>query len=169
MCLKELADLGINPDDTECGPIETLIGADISTLDILGIRDPSESKTKSELEKAAKYHFLNTVKIENERFMVSLPWIEGHRLLPDNYDLTLKRLNSTLKKIKVDGLYEDYGNLFQDWLKERIIEEVPLSEKDVPCHYLPHRHTVKENSTTRIRPVFDASTREKGHPVSMNV
>ena len=31
-------------------------------------------------------------------------------------------------------------------------------------HYLPHRPVVKESGTTRMRPVFDVSARERGKP-----
>jgi len=31
-------------------------------------------------------------------------------------------------------------------------------------HYLTHRPVVKESGTTRVRPVFDASARERGQP-----
>ena len=31
-------------------------------------------------------------------------------------------------------------------------------------HYLPHRPVVNESGTTRVRPVFDASARERGQP-----
>ncbi|GIY46260.1 uncharacterized protein CEXT_202791 [Caerostris extrusa] len=51
------------------------------------------------------------------------------------------------------------------WLNEGIIEEVPTSEIKTFGNYLPHRPVIKEsNSTTPIRPVFDASSRMKGHP-----
>lgn len=138
--------------------------ADLWTLDSLGITDPSENKSKQELQEAAKTHFLNTVKVEEERFMVNLPWLENHRALPDNYELSLKRLHSTLKKLEADGLYQAYEKVFAEWLKEGVIEEVPAAERNMPCHYLPHRHVVKENSTTRIRPVFDASAKIKRSP-----
>lgn len=36
-----------------------------------------------------------------------------------------------------------------------------IYELKLPGHYLTHRLTIKENSTTRIRPVFDAS-KQKG-------
>ena len=35
---------------------------------------------------------------------------------------------------------------------------------DGACHYLPYRPVVKEHSTTKIRPVFDASAFQEGYP-----
>ncbi|KAK2575201.1 hypothetical protein KPH14_012609 [Odynerus spinipes] len=64
----------------------------------------------------------------------------------------------------MDGLYEDYSSIFDEWLAEGIIEYVPVKEVDSWGHYLPHRHVVKENSTTKIRPVVDASAKEQGFP-----
>ncbi|XP_055950978.1 uncharacterized protein LOC129985089 [Argiope bruennichi] len=56
---------------------------------------------------------------------------------------------------------EAYNAVFEEWVKSGIIEEVPEEEKSVHSHYLPHRPIFKENSTTSIRPVFDASCKQK--------
>ncbi|XP_018575220.1 uncharacterized protein LOC108914014 [Anoplophora glabripennis] len=53
-------------------------------LDVLGITEPSERKTKEELADDAKDFFLRTVKINQGRYEVRLPWIAGHPPLPDN-------------------------------------------------------------------------------------
>ncbi|XP_025836052.1 uncharacterized protein LOC112906336 [Agrilus planipennis] len=50
------------------------------------------------------------------------------------------------------------------WLEESIIEQVPMSENVKSAHYLPHRPVIKNSATTKIRPVFDASSREKNQP-----
>ena len=50
------------------------------------------------------------------------------------------------------------------WLEDEVIEEVPESEKSFYGHYLPHRPVLKENSTTPVRPVFDASARIQNRP-----
>ncbi|GBO15849.1 hypothetical protein AVEN_248560-1 [Araneus ventricosus] len=71
---------------------------------------------------------------------------------------------SFLVYCKTEKLYDAYGEVFNEWKREGIIEVVPKSEIDLPCHYLPHRHVVKENSTTRIRPFFDALAKQKGSP-----
>ncbi|XP_055928686.1 uncharacterized protein LOC129959818 [Argiope bruennichi] len=168
------------------GPIEILIGADVAGKLITGnhlqlkngitaietklgwtvigrANNPSEKKTAVELQEAARQHFLDTVKIENNRYVVSLPWIEGHLPLPDNFELSEKRLRKVVKRLKTKGLFEAYGALFKEWLKENI-SKVTKDEVILPAHYLPHLPVLKENCTTKIRPVFDASVRQKGAP-----
>ncbi|XP_054717538.1 uncharacterized protein LOC129226934 [Uloborus diversus] len=135
------------------------------SLETIGILDPSEKKTQDELHAAAKENFLRTVRIDDEgRFIVDLPWLSEHPPLPENFELALKRLNNTVKNLKAKNLYEDYDLVFKEWEKEGIIEEVPYNEIQEPSHYLPHRPVVKENSTTRIRPVFDASAKSRSSP-----
>lgn len=75
-----------------------------------------------------------------------------------------RRLDSTIKKLKADGIKEAYDQVLKDWITEGIIEVVPQSERNNSAHYLPHRAVIKESSTTPIRPVFDASAKEKNMP-----
>ncbi|GBM65942.1 hypothetical protein AVEN_152159-1 [Araneus ventricosus] len=127
---------------------EALI-SDLWSLDVLGILDPPEKKSKLELQEEARDHFLSTIKVNEEgRFQVNLPRLDNHLPLKDNHDLAVKRLDSTVKRLKAKKLYDAYGEIFNEWKRESIIEVVPKSEIDLPCHYLPHRHVVKENSTT---------------------
>lgn len=56
-----------------------------------------------------------------------------------------------------ENLYEDYNEIFKKWIREEMIE-VPKHEIQLPSH-IPHSHIVKENSTTRIGPEFDASAK----------
>ncbi|XP_035204692.1 uncharacterized protein LOC118179635 [Stegodyphus dumicola] len=70
--------------------------------------------------------------------------------------------SETFKK----GKYDDYEAVFKEWLQETIIEVLD-SELGNPCHYLPHRGMFKGNSTTKVRPVFDASCRSK-NSLSLN-
>ncbi|XP_076247890.1 uncharacterized protein LOC143187553 [Calliopsis andreniformis] len=138
---------------------------DLWALDVLGIKDPIEAKTQKQREEGVKENFLKTVKKNGKgRYEVQLPWLENHPGLSDNKDIAVRRLQSTVKKLKTEGLYADYHSIFEGWLAEGIIERVPEEEKDRWGHYLPHRHVIKENSTTRIRPVFDASAKERQFP-----
>ncbi|XP_055932055.1 uncharacterized protein LOC129962334 [Argiope bruennichi] len=101
---------------------------------------------------------------KDNRFVVHLPWLEDHPPLHDNFNLALKRLGNTVRKLKEENLYDDCNQIFEEWAREGIIEEVPKHEIHLLAHYLPHRHVVKENSKTRIRPVFDASAKVKASP-----
>ncbi|XP_023237874.1 uncharacterized protein LOC111636777 [Centruroides sculpturatus] len=142
---------------------------DLWELDILGIKDPAEKQSKEELEQASIEHFERTLKRDSDgRYMVSLPWIEGCQALPNNKVLAERRLRSAVKTLQKKGLVDAYEGVFEQWLEDQIIEEVKnVKVKETNCHYLPHRAVIKEHSTTKIRPVFDASAKERGN-VSLN-
>ncbi|GFT61352.1 DUF1758 domain-containing protein [Nephila pilipes] len=90
---------------------------DLWTLDSLGITDPSKKKTAVELQ--ARQHFLDTVKIENNRFVVSLPWIEDNLPLPDHCELSEKRLHKVVKRLKAEVLFESYGKVLERMVRRK--------------------------------------------------
>lgn len=134
-------------------------------LDVLGIRDPIERKSILEKEQEATENFMKTVTINKEgRYEIYLPWWEERSPLSTNLEIAETRLQSTTRKLKNENYYDGYHRVLSDWKKNGIIEEVGNGRGDFSVHYLPHRHVIKENSTTRIRPVFDASAHAKGCP-----
>ncbi|XP_030747078.1 uncharacterized protein LOC115875693 [Sitophilus oryzae] len=137
--------------------------ANLWKLETLGIVDPSEQRTREESALAAKDLFLRTITVNGEsRYEVRLSWLEDRPELPNNYNLARKRVDNTVNKLRKDGLFELYDRIFEEWLAENIIE-VPQTNTG-EAHYLPHRPVIKESSTTKIRPVFDASAKEKYKP-----
>ncbi|GFT11589.1 DUF1758 domain-containing protein [Trichonephila clavipes] len=144
--------------------------SDLWELDSLRIKDPSEKKSKLELQDLALKHFENTVLRDDEgRYIVRIPWIEGNEKLEDHYSLAKGRLEKTVKTLKFTGRLFDYEQVFVDWEKEGIIEKIAQDEpkNGGKFHYLPHRPVFKENSTTEIRPVFDGSAHH-GKSCSLN-
>ncbi|GFU84140.1 integrase catalytic domain-containing protein [Trichonephila clavipes] len=137
-------------------------------LEMLGIRDTIEQNSKEEKEKAVMSHFLETVRQkEDGRYEVHMPWKVDRAFLTDNYELCLKRLDSTTRKLEKIGFREKYHEVFREWLAEGVIEEIPGKELPVRTHYLPHRPVIKETSATssmKIRPVFDSSAKINSHP-----
>ncbi|XP_035206922.1 uncharacterized protein LOC118181829 [Stegodyphus dumicola] len=115
------------------------------------------------MEIAALNHFNETVTFKGRRYEVQLPWVTEKDCLSQNFDIARQRLNSTTHRLIQKGKFEDYENVFTDWLNEGIIEEVPEHEMNNQCHYLPHKGVFKEprTSTTKLRPVFDASCKDK--------
>ncbi|UYV72117.1 hypothetical protein LAZ67_9001870 [Cordylochernes scorpioides] len=136
---------------------------DLWKLDVLGIMDAAETKSRKDLIEASNTHFKETVKRdESGRYIVSLPWIAGHPPVPVNRRTTENRLLTTTRNVQGKMLYEEYDTIFEEWEKEKIIEEV--EDKWEECNYLPHRPVLKDSHTTPIRSVFDASCKKKGLP-----
>ncbi|GBN28942.1 hypothetical protein AVEN_153311-1 [Araneus ventricosus] len=125
-----------------------------------------EKKSKQERDLKTKEHFKETVIFnQDNRYEVCLPWADDSFPLPDNFNLAKKRLEVTTEKLLSGNLYDKYENVFQEWLDEGIIEEVPPNEVVLYGNYLPHRPVIKESSsTTPIRPAFDASAKLQGQP-----
>ncbi|XP_015433580.1 PREDICTED: uncharacterized protein LOC107189534 [Dufourea novaeangliae] len=138
---------------------------DLWSLDILGITDPAQKKTKEEKDATVMNDLRQTIKLTSDaRYEVQLPWAEDHAPLRDNKRLALKRLEAVRRRLQAEDYYKAYDAVLKEWLEEGIIEIVPDAEIEKSAYYLPHRHMVKPNSTTKVRPVFDASAKEGNYP-----
>ena len=126
-------------------------------LDAVGIKDNEISIHEK---------FKDGIKFENNRYSVKLPVKEFHLILPDNYLLSLKRLNRP--KECFDGnrkVLKHYSDIFQEQFQAGIIEELHDVGECGNVTYLPHREVVKDQSfTTKVWIVFDASARLKQQP-----
>ena len=72
---------------------------ELGTVDTLSITDPSEKKTKEDLQESTTEHFINAVQIDkNNRFVVHLPWLVDHPPLLDNF--SFKETGQCYPKVK---------------------------------------------------------------------
>ena len=146
---------------------------DMWSLDTLGIRDTAEQISEGEHNDKVKKSLQESVSRDKDgRYAVKLPWIDQPMDLPHNRDVAEIRLMKATDKLEKQGGLEEYGEVFQGWEKEGIIEEV-RSKSDrmdvrtdlISGRFLPHRPVFKpDNLTTPIRPVFDASCRVGNNP-----
>lgn len=140
-------------------------------LDCFGISDHEGSDTLSKGSRKVLDDFNTSLRFENGRYTVHLPWKADKRGILENNLQSAERRADTLKR-KMDSnpsLSSDYDKVLSDLENESIIHEVPRREEDsagltgdsnIPIFYLPHRPVLKESSlTTKIRPVFDASAK----------
>lgn len=117
--------------------------------------------------------FKEKVDYVHGRYEVALPWKgEAYKKeLVNNVDIALKRLHKLHNKLDLDvELRHEYYEVFEEYEKNKIIEEVPSQELlvDHTTFYMPHRPVIKESSTsTKIRPVFDASAKST-NGISLN-
>lgn len=140
---------------------------DLWELDVLGITDPYEKQSKKEMDQAIIQHFKDTVTINNEgRYEVMLPWVDNKSELEDNKIIAEKRLQATTNKLLRETKLKEYDDVFKLWEESGIIKEVD-DKKMSAGYYLPHHAVIKEQSTTKVRPVFDASSKAK-NCISLN-
>ena len=125
--------------------------------DLESIESPSISDDDQALSK-----FGETVKFAEGRYMVTWPWKDEKLSLPQNYQLAVGRLSSTLQKLKKSPpLLKHYDEIIQEQLDRGIIEKVTNDSLEGPIkHYIPHHPVVTPGkSTTKVRIVYDASAK----------
>ena len=85
-------------------------------LAVIGI-SPNESSVYEKFE--------NNIKFKDNRYSVNLPIKDYDPLLPDNYELSLKRLYKLQERSAKDEIIlKQYDEVIQDQLEHGIIEEV---------------------------------------------
>ena len=82
----------------------------------------------------------NSLKYQNGRYQLAIPWKEDPSNLPSNYDMALKRLKNTEKRLVNDPeLSGAYSNIIEQYLKKKYIRKVPKEEvSSVGVWYLAH-------------------------------
>ena len=127
-------------------------------LEALGIQEE---------EKTLNNDFASSVKFENGRYKVALPWREFHDPLPDNLQLSANRLQGLLRRLKQEpAILQEYDRILQDQLNKGITEAIqPDDTPPGAVHYLPHHAVVhRDKTTTKVRVVYNASARSANGP-----
>ncbi|UYV82357.1 hypothetical protein LAZ67_21001781 [Cordylochernes scorpioides] len=120
-------------------------------LEVLGIKDAGSDKNRKEHDERARAEFKKTS-----------PYLGGEnkKELNDNQAIAYGTLVARTKQLYNASKFEEYDGVLRDWIREDIIEEIPMGINDSKIHYLPHRPVYKPGSlTTPVRPVFDASAK----------
>ena len=114
--------------------------------------------------------FMDNISFNGTRYSVKLPWKEGHDSLPSNYELSLSRMKSQIRKLrKQPEILEEYDAVMKEQLDSGVIETVAQLEKADQVHYIPHLAVVRrEASTTKVRVVYDASAKLGKEGISLN-
>ena len=111
----------------------------------------------------------SSVRYNNGRYSVPVPWKKQRPQLPSNRQMAESRLLSTERNLKKKEFVEkEYQNTIETYVQKAYLSKVPETEAPPPeIWYLPHFPIVKmSKSTTKVRIVFDCSARCNG--VSLN-
>ena len=69
--------------------------------------------------------FQETVQFKNGRYEVALPWKDSHRILPNNYQLSLNRLDGLLRRLQQDNdILREYDSVIKTQIQQGIVEIV---------------------------------------------
>ena len=117
-------------------------------------------------EKSVYDKFVQQIRFDGRRYEVGLPWKEHHPPLLDHFELSRRRLDGLLKRLRqTPQLLSEYDSIIQDQLAKGIVEVVaqPTLAVSDRAHYLPHHGVVRQDkATSKLRIVYDASARSSG-------
>ncbi|XP_060570545.1 uncharacterized protein LOC132728870 [Ruditapes philippinarum] len=135
-------------------------------LESLGISQEEENPEATYLENYQR----DSITYNNGRYTAKLPWKEDHATLPTNYDITKKRTENVIRRLRQDpSSLQTYGEIINDQEKRGFIEKV--DEGITPqhkIHYIPHHGVKKDSVTTPIRIVYDCSCHQSRNQPSLN-
>ena len=107
--------------------------------------------------------FNETVEYVDGRYMVRIPWRDCKDQLVDNRSEVERRQVSQERRLRANpSLQAAYDSALSQMEADGVISEVPADEllTGNVTFYLPHRPVVKlSSSSTKVRPVFDASAK----------
>jgi len=101
---------------------------------------------------------------DENRCETELPFKQNSPILPDNYELSKKRLLNLRERLQQrPELLKTYNDVFEEQKRMNIIETAPEESTIGETHYLPHHCVIRnDKSTTKCRVVFDASAKVPG-------
>ena len=121
--------------------------------------------SRSPEERICEEHFRQTYRRnEDGRFIVTLPTRnEQLQKLGESRDTAIQRFKGLEKRLDKNPQFKaEYAHFMHQYLKlghMREIREDSSAWNVRPQYYLPHHGVTKESSTTRLRVVFDASSK----------
>ena len=129
-----------------------------------------ESFTNSEQDalSIAEAEVLNTVKASMKqvdgRYEVSIPWKSGRPDMPDSYEMALRRLISTERRLlKQPDVAQRYSECIEKYVDKGYVRKIFGDDASKSKWVLPHFPVVRmDRATTKVRIVFDASARVNG-------
>ena len=109
-------------------------------------------------------------RLDDGTYSTRLPW-KSHQPapLPVNKGLTLKRLQSTTRKLERMEKLIEYHTVMEQQLEEGILELVPEVPTGKVIHYIPHQAVIREEAeSTKMRIVYDCSTKQNPQVPSLD-
>ena len=140
----------------------------------LGIRKFLEKERQPDATQSSE--FLREIEFKEGRYEIGLPWKRiDDRLLPNDFQLSLDRLNSLHSHLEKDPeILAEYTRIIDEQIKLGIVEYVPEEEQTREfieqdnVHFLSHFAVIRKDRETTQRIVFDRSAKTADRDYSFN-
>ena len=130
-----------------------------------------EDPTDELVEDPRVGEFASNIEFYDGSYYVDLPWYNDKiSQVKSNFNVALSVLDRVIPNLKSKGILESYSAIFQQQLKDGIIEEIDLNKINVHDNiWIPHRPVCKSESqvTTKVRAVLNCSLK-RGQSPSLN-
>ena len=141
---------------------------DIKTLiqqDLLGVRPTELCTCRENVLRENKFvkALSATTTLVNGRVQIKMPWKDIGPPRRSNYDIALKRMYAAEKSFKKRECIEIVDDEVQKLVDQGFVVKIPTEQVDhsLPEWYLPLQAVFTPDKTTKVRLVFDSSS--KGH------
>ncbi|GFW47008.1 integrase catalytic domain-containing protein [Trichonephila clavipes] len=134
----------------------------------MGISDTEKNMLDSDNDYISSFE--NNLKFNNGMYETKLFWEDKPSDLENNWAIAKRRFgNLSIKMQDNNWLYNEYKNIVKDQIKENIVEECS-SHFETNSDYMPHSAVVRKGKeTTKVRMVFDASSKDKGMDLQLHI
>lgn len=121
---------------------------------------PSHASTIEEHKRVEEIYCATTTRDAEGRFEVDLPLKPNVENLESNRSNALRQLHFLMTRLRKNpNLWEQYAQIFEEYLDKEYIEVIPYNELERKSYYMPHHCVVKEEAvSTKVRIVFNASS-----------
>ena len=97
-------------------------------LESLGVKPPSVYE-----------EFVEKLLYKGDHYEVSLPWKATHPPLPQNYELSLRRWQGLLSRLREKpDILKEYDSVIKDQIERGVVEVEDEETKPDVVHYIPH-------------------------------
>ena len=127
----------------------------------------AKTPVMSSLDTSVLHKTEQSLTYSDGRYSVAIPWKESAPELYDNYQMALKRLENTEKRLrKIPEVAEIYEQTIEKYVEKGYVHKVCETSPGTKW-LLPHFPIIRpDRETTKVRIVFDASAKLDG--VSLN-
>ena len=132
---------------------------------------PCDEKAMSQQDRKALKLMQDTIEMDDGHYKLALPWVNDHVTMPNDRFMAETRLAYLGKKLKRDPvLQKKYVTQMNDYLEKDYASEANNDHvTNGRVWYIPHHAVTSQKKPGKVRVVFDAAAKYRGHSLNENL